>query len=353
MTDASTPPSRNPSPGGSGKPRTRSARDWELPRPFGWKTLGTLFLVLAFLSWSGVHVEMDTMVAESSRAAGNLVGLTDESQVVSGFSKLFREMFPPTISRSTPVERLTDFDPDNPPPFSRIETREYFEVEIDYDTLRQDITVIREQTLVEPLGYLGFVLVKMAETLEIGLWGTIVAVLLSIPLAFFSARNYSPHPILYGSARGLVSFFRSIPELVSALFFVLAFGFGPVAGILALGFHCTGFLGKFYAEDIENAERGPQEALFALGASRLKVLRVAVLPQVIPQYIAYTLYILDRNVRMATVIGIVGAGGIGQELKGRWDIFNYSHVATILIVLFLTVLVLDQLSAKVRARLIQ
>jgi phosphonate transport system permease protein len=140
--------------------------------------------------------------------------------------------------------------------------------------------------------------------------------------------------------------------MISALFLVLAYGFGPIAGILALGLHAAGFLGKFYAEDIENADRGPQEALQAIGAGKLKVLWFGVLPQVFPQYIAYTLYILDRNVRMAIVIGIVGAGGIGQELKGRYDMFNYGHVSTILLALFVTVFLLDQLSARIRARLI-
>lgn len=331
----------------------RSSRDWDLPSPFGWRSIALLFLALTVLTWSGVHVEMDTMTKETARALGKGLGLVQESQVVDGFAKLFDQMFPPTISRNTPVERIPDFDPEDIPPLAFLEVKEYFDVKIDYESLSQEIVITREETLVEPLGYLWFVIIKMAETLEIGLWGTIVAIFLSIPLAFFSARNYSPHPILYGAGRGIVSLCRSIPELVSALFFVLAFGFGPIAGILALGFHSTGFLGKFYAEDIENAETGPQEALFALGAGRLKVLRLAVLPQVIPQYIAYTLYILDRNVRMATVIGIVGAGGIGQELKGRWDIFDYSHVATILIIIFITVLLLDQLSARVRSRIIQ
>jgi phosphonate transport system permease protein len=107
-----------------------------------------------------------------------------------------------------------------------------------------------------------------------------------------------------------------------------------------------------WPEDIENADKGPQEALFAVGANKLKVLWFGVLPQVLPQYVAYTLYILDRNVRMATVIGIVGAGGIGQELKGRYEMFNYGHVTTILIVLFITVFLLDRLSALLRKKLI-
>ena len=126
------------------------------------------------------------------------------------------------------------------------------------------------------------------------------------------------------------------------MFLVLMFGFGPIAGILALAFHAAGFLGKFYAEDIENAEKGPQDALKAVGVSKLKRLRYAVLPNVLPQYVAYNMYILDRNIRMATVVGIVGAGGIGQELKGRYDMFDYGHVMTILLLIFLTVYTLDQ-----------
>jgi phosphonate transport system permease protein len=143
-----------------------------------------------------------------------------------------------------------------------------------------------------------------------------------------------------------------MPELIIAMFLVLGFGFGAIAGYLALGLHGAGFLGKFYAEDIEAADPKPQEALAALGAGKLRVLRAAVLPQVAPSYVAYTLYILDRNVRMAAVIGLVGAGGIGQELKGRYDTFEYGHVGTILLVIFLTVFVLDQVAAKLRARLI-
>ena len=220
------------------------------------------------------------------------------------------------------------------------------------NTLQMEESITRTEVLVQPVGYLLRILGKMLETLEIAFWATILAVIASLPLAYYGASNYAPNRLAYGAARAAVSWLRAVPELVSALFLVLAFGFGPIAGILALGLHGAGFLGKFYAEDIENADGGPQEALSALGASRLKVLTVAVLPQVLPQYVAYTLYILDRNVRMATVIGIVGAGGIGQELKGRYDMFNYSHVTTILIAIFITVFLLDQLSARIRRRMI-
>jgi phosphonate transport system permease protein len=206
--------------------------------------------------------------------------------------------------------------------------------------------------LVKPLGYVWIVLVKMVETLEIAFWGTILAVLISIPLSWFAARNYSPNRFTYTIARSLISLLRSAPELIVALFLVLAYGFGPIAGVLALGLHAAGFLGKFYAEDIENADKKPQEALEAIGAGKIKTLWYGVLPQVLPQYIAYTAYILDRNLRMATVIGLVGAGGIGQELKGRFDMYDYGHVTTILISIFIFVFVLDQISARIRARMI-
>lgn len=335
--------------------KNRAAPDlaaWPRPPVYrathGW----VLAALIAVLLWSGGRIEVDRFAVDTASALGSAVGLAPESSVARGFALLGRSMFPPQISLETPLRDLPELDRERLPWLAHVRVQEQLDVAIDYDTLEQTISVQREEFLVQPAGYLWLVMVKMAETFEIGLWGTLLAVLLSAPLALASARNYSPHPVVYAAARALVSFVRSIPELVSALIFVLAYGFGPVAGVLALGLHCTGFLAKFYAEDIENAERGAQDALFSLGAGKLRVLRVAVLPQVLPQYVAYTLYILDRNLRMATVVGIVGAGGIGQELKGRWDLFHYGHVATILLVLFASVLLLDQLSARFRARLI-
>ncbi len=327
---------------------------WPLKPVISRTSILWMALALLLLGWTGWNVEMPAMLRLSAEGLADAAGIREQSQVGSGFRGMVEKLFPPAISVRTPLERLPGLDRDNLPAFSYIDSKkESFDVRINYDTLEQHISVHREEELIEPYGYLLFVVRKMWESLEIGIWGTLLAVMLSAPLAFFSARNYSPHWAVYAAARSTVAFCRTIPELVSALFFVLAYGFGPMAGVLALGFHCTGFLGKFYAEDIENAERGPQEALFALGAGRLRVLRVAVLPQVLPQYIAYTLYILDRNIRMATIIGIVGAGGIGQELKGRWDLFHYSHVCTIMIVLFITIILLDMASARIRRNIIR
>ncbi len=323
-----------------------------LDPPYGWRTALAVLVVGLVLIVSGKRVELDRFAALLWEAGLATVGLTEGSQVGRGLGRMVQSLFPLALAERRELDRLPDLDRDALPWLARIERVETTRYELDRATLALVPIVESKEHLVEPIGYLLRVLGKMLETLEIALWATILSVMASAPLAVAAARNYTPHRLVYYAARGTVSFLRAVPELVSALFLVLAFGFGPIAGILALGLHAAGFLGKFYAEDIEAAAVEPQEALRALGASRLRVLRSAVLPQVAPSYVAYTLYILDRNVRMATVVGLVGAGGIGQELKGRYDLFEYDHVGTILVVIFLTVFLLDQVSAKLRARLL-
>lgn len=331
---------------------SRATEVWKLSPPYGYRTLLLLIAVAAILFVSAKRVEVDRTLSLTGEAVASAVGLQETSQVGRGLSRVARELFPIVVAERTDLEQIANFDLAHIPPFSYVETRVISEFALNPVTLKLDEKVSNRSFLVEPFGYLLKVLRKMAETVEIALWATILAVLLSLPLACFGASNYTPNKVAYAASRGLVSLLRAIPELISALFLVLAFGFGPPAGVLALGLHAAGFLGKFYAEDIEGADRKPQDALRALGASKIRVLRLAVLPQVLPNYVAYTLYVLDRNVRMATVIGLVGAGGIGQELKGRYDMFQYGHVGTILVVIFLTVFLLDQISARIRARLI-
>lgn len=325
---------------------------WHLDQPFRLKHLVIAVLIFALLLLTGHRTEMDRMVSMTTQAVGNLVGLNDESQVVRGLSKVADSMWPPQLATSEDIARMNNFDTDNLPLFARVETRETITQRLNTETLQLESATETTEVLYNPLGYVKTVMSKMIETLEIALWGTILAVGLSIPLAWFAASNYSPNRVTYSLARGFISLLRSVPELIVALFLVLAYGFGPIAGVLALGMHAAGFLGKFYAEDIENADKQPQEALEAIGAGKIKTVLYAVMPQVLPQYVAYTAYILDRNLRMATVVGLVGAGGIGQELKGRFDMYDYGHVMTILIAIFLFVFVLDQLSARIRARMI-
>lgn len=330
--------------------RARSASEWTLPRPFGLRTVLVLLVLVSAGLFAGQRVELGRMLSLTGEGVLAAVGLREQSQVLSGLGTIARSLFPPQVSERTEIARIEGFDRNQLPWFSRIETIEANEPRLNPQTLVMEDRSERHEVLVEPFGYLWHVAAKMLETFEIAVWATLIAVVLSAPLAWCSARNYTPNRVVYGAARAMVGLLRAVPELVSALFLVLAYGFGPIAGVLALALHSAGFLGKFYAEDIETADDRPQEALRAIGAGKLQVMRFAVLPQVMPGFIAYTLYVLDRNVRMATVVGLVGAGGIGQELKGRYDMYNYAHVGTILIAIFLTVLLLDRVAALLRSR---
>ena len=324
---------------------------WIYPKALSLRGIMVFCAIITVLLVTGRSVEMGRMVQLTASAVIVTITGQGESQVAQGLAKIGTSLWPLQISETTEIGRIDQFDRTDLPWLSHIEQRTKQTQTLNPETLEMESVSETAEYLVEPFGYLSHVVVKLVETLEIALWGTVIAILISLPLAFFSASNMAPNRLTYTVARSVVSFLRAIPELVSALFLVLAYGFGPIAGVLALALHAAGFLGKFYAEDIENADTKPQEALTAVGANRLKVLRFAILPQVMPQYIAYTLYVLDRNFRMATVIGLVGAGGIGQELKGRFDMYNYHHVATILVGVFCTVFVIDQLSARLRKRL--
>ena len=330
----------------------RGNDDWRLPPPFGVRAIAVLLLSLPVLAWTGHRVEMDRAAVETAKGIGAAVGAIDDSQVARGFSSIARRLWPPVVEQRTDTARIAGFDRRHLPLLARIETDDVREDSVDPESLQLKVHRHTREVLVEPFGYLATVTLKLIETLEIALWGTLLSVAIGLPLAVVSASNLTPHPVVRVASRGVVALLRAVPELIGALFLVLAYGFGPVAGVLALALHSTGFLGKFYAEDIENADKAPQDALEAIGAGKLKMLRYAILPQVLPQYVAYTLYILDRNVRMATVIGLVGAGGIGQELKGRYDLYQYGHVATVLIAIFILVFALDQLASSVRRRLI-
>lgn len=324
-------------------------QDWALKPAFGWKSVAVVILIVFGLSVSAHRMHLDTLLGSWLHQA---TGQAESARTGQGLSDVLGQMVPVAIAERTPVDLIQDFDPGHLPFLSHLETVRLEETHLNPDTLEMETELTERTYLVEPAGYLAFVLGKMVETVEMGIWASLLAVLVSLPLAWLAAKNYAPSVAIYALTRSIVSFLRAIPELVSALFLVLAFGFGPVAGIAALALHSIGFLAKFYAEDVEAADEAPQEALRATGAGRFSVLRLAVLPQVLPSFTALSFYILDRNIRMATVIGLVGAGGIGQELKGRFDMFQYDRVGTILLIIFLAVLILDQIAARLRARLI-
>ncbi len=330
----------------------------ELKKPDAWNlqpwitswSIGILLVVVILLGWSAKRVEVDRGLRQIGEFAVATVGLKESSEIGGGMARFTAGMFPLAIGEVTETGRIQHFDPDNLPWFSRVETRTRTEPRFNTTTMTLEQVAVTTTVLVEPVGYLLRVGELMIKTIEMALWATILSVVVAAPLAFFGARNLSPHHSLVTVARGISSFLRAMPELVLAMILVLGFGFGPVPGILALGLHCAGFFGKFFADDAENADRGPQEALRSAGANRLTVLRYAVIPQVWPQYLAYMQYILERNVRTATIIGIVGAGGIGVELKGRFEMFNYQHVATILLAIFITVVALEHLAGRLRKK---
>ena len=191
----------------------------------------------------------------------------------------------------------------------------------------------------------------MLETIEIAFLGTFIAIVLSIPVGLFSARNLAPNYIIFLLARIVTIFFRAIPEFIMAMILVIAVGFGAIPGVLALGFHTMGFLAKFYAEDIEHVNKGPIEALKSSGASKRQIISFAVIPQIIPSFIANNLYIFDRNIRMATMLGIVGAGGIGYELQSSFRMFEYQKVSAIIVIIFITIFIIDNFSSFIRSRI--
>jgi len=191
----------------------------------------------------------------------------------------------------------------------------------------------------------------MFETIEIAFLGTFIAIILSIPVGLFSARNLAPNYLVFLIARIITIFFRAIPEFIIAMILVIAVGFGAIPGVLALGLHTMGFLAKFYAEDIEHVNKGPIEALKSSGASKRQIIAFAVVPQIIPSFVANNLYILDRNIRMATMLGIVGAGGIGYELLSSFRMFEYPKVSAIIIIIFITIFIIDHLSSLIRSKI--
>ena len=189
------------------------------------------------------------------------------------------------------------------------------------------------------------------DTLTMSVAGTALAVAISLPLALLGAASTSPHPAAYRVARLVFNALRSVPELIMGILFVAAVGFGALPGALALGLHSVGMVGKFYAEAVEHADPRPIEAARAAGASPLQVITHAVLPQVLPRLLDTTLYRWEYNFRASTVLGVVGAGGIGFELIAALRVLQYDQVAAIMLVILGAVTLVDAVGGALRARL--
>jgi phosphonate transport system permease protein len=196
------------------------------------------------------------------------------------------------------------------------------------------------------------ILESLLVTFQMALVGTVLGLFFAFPLAVLAADGLSPNPIVRALSRGLIAFFRTVPDLVWALIFIIAVGLGPAAGVLAIMVDKIGFAGRFFAEAMEETDKGPREALAALGATRTGAIFSAVVPQAFPSFIATSLFSLEKAVRGSVVLGLVGAGGIGVELKVAFDLFDYDTACTIIIAIFLLVVVVEQVSNLVRRRLI-
>jgi len=194
-------------------------------------------------------------------------------------------------------------------------------------------------------------LLRTGETVAMAALGTTMAVLLAIPMALLASRNITPFPRLYYPARWFLNALRGIDSFVFALLFVAAVGLGPFAGVLGIGLHTWGSAAKLFADHIENANLGPYDAVRTTGASRSSAILYALVPDVLPVMLSTTLFWWEFNVRASTVLGVVGAGGIGQELKNSMDLLDFPRLFTIIAVILVVVTALDQLSNWLRRRL--
>lgn len=192
----------------------------------------------------------------------------------------------------------------------------------------------------------------MGQSLGIALIGTSIGAVLAIPLGFWAASNVVVYEALAVLGRQVLNAVRTFPELVLAVFFVASYGPGPLAGAMAVGIHSVGMLGKLYADIIENIEKGPLEAIESAGGTRLQMLVFSVLPQVLPEFIATGLYRFEINLRAATTLGLVGAGGVGVILLQALSFRRWGVVGTTLLVIVIVVTIIDYASSALRRRII-
>ena len=199
---------------------------------------------------------------------------------------------------------------------------------------------------------LPLILLRTAETIAMAAIGTTAAVLLALPMALLASRNITPFPKLYHPARAFLNALRGIDSFVFALLFVASVGLGPFAGVLGIALHTWGTAAKLIADYVESANLGPFHAVETTGAGRLTAVSYAVVPEVLPAALSTSLFLWEFNVRASTVLGVVGAGGIGQELKNSMDLLDFPRLFTIIAVILVVVTALDQFAAWLRRKLV-
>jgi phosphonate transport system permease protein len=192
----------------------------------------------------------------------------------------------------------------------------------------------------------------LLETLRMALVGTFWGAIFALPVSFLAAENFLQKPWLNKPVRFMLNIFRTIPAMVLASLFVAVFGTGAFSGVMALSIFTFGLISKLTFESIEAIDYGQVEALMAVGANKLNILRYAIIPQILPQFMSYTLYGFEVNVRAAAVLGYVGAGGIGQTFEHNLAWRNFNRVGVIIIISFFVVLAIDLVSSNLRKRLV-
>ena len=201
-------------------------------------------------------------------------------------------------------------------------------------------------------GHLDLLLKAMGETLAIAFLGTLIATVIAFPVSFLAARNTTPHAAVHFLVRRCLDVIRSVDALIWALVFVGVVGLGPFAGILAIAVSDTGALGKLFSEAIESADERTRESVLASGGTGVLAVRFGLLPQVLPIIAGQVLYFMESNVRSATIIGIVGAGGIGLQLSEQIRTYDFDQVAFAVMMILITVAVIDWISSKLRFAII-
>lgn len=192
---------------------------------------------------------------------------------------------------------------------------------------------------------------KMWETVQIALWGTFIAVFLAVPLGLSAARNIAPVWVVT-PVRWVMNLLRSIPDLVIGLVLVVIVGLGPLGGVLAIALNTAGVLAKLFSEAVESIDKGPVEGVRATGAAPLHEIAWGVIPQVAPLWTSFALYRFESNSRSATILGVIGAGGIGQVLFDRMNAFEYREASAIVVIVVVAVTLIDMLSQAMRKRLL-
>ncbi|MEM9737302.1 MAG: phosphonate ABC transporter, permease protein PhnE [Pseudomonadota bacterium] len=193
---------------------------------------------------------------------------------------------------------------------------------------------------------------KMVETLQIAVAGAVIGVILSVPVALIAARGVLVGPVINQIVRTVLGFIRAVPDIAWALVFVVAVGLGPFAGMLAIVVDTIGFCGRFFADDMEATDKGPAESLTATGARKIDVAACATIPGAMPAFISTSLYALEKAVRSSTILGLVGAGGIGIELKVGFDLFDYPTAMTVILMIAVVVIGIEALSGWARTKII-